>query len=198
MPAPTRPTARGQALVEFALLVTVLVLLVAGATDEAMLLNDHLNVVYAARQGARTAAVLGQASNADCAAVGAVQAALANDPNLTVTGIVIYQSSATGQPTSPSMEDSYAGNTQCVVTNGTAAPSPAALSVGWPPSARNDLPYTEDSVGVQINYSYQFQFQLLGSGALTSSDYCVMPIEVVVSSIGNPGNNSSKGGGGSK
>jgi len=56
---------------------------------------------------------------------------------------------------------------------------PAALSTGWPPSARSNQPFYEDSLGVQIDYSYTFQFQLVGGGTFTSSDRAIMPIEVV-------------------
>ncbi|MGH2504830.1 MAG: TadE family protein, partial [Ktedonobacterales bacterium] len=42
-----RPKSRGQALVEFALFVPLLMLLVIGATDVSTLLDDHLDVVYA-------------------------------------------------------------------------------------------------------------------------------------------------------
>lgn len=170
--------ARGQALVEFALMVSILLLLVAGATDEAALLNDHLNIVYATRQGARVASVLGTASDADCAAIGAVHAAVANEPNITITRIVIYQAGADGLPASASAQDVYAGNTVCSVISGSATTTPAAISVGWDPSVRNQTPFTEDSVGVELDFTYAFQFQLLGSGTLKGTDHAVMPLEV--------------------
>jgi hypothetical protein len=36
--------------------------------------------------------------------------------------------------------------------------------------------YTEDSLGVKIDYTYQFQFNLLGAGAFPTSDYAVYPM----------------------
>ncbi len=170
--------ARGQALVETALFFTILVLLIAGATDISSLLNDHLNIVYAARAGARTGSLLGNQTMADCAAIGAVQAALAGEPNLTINQITIYQAGADGLPVG-SNKNVYAGNTKCVTSSGTPTLQPAARSLGWPPSARKNQPFFEDSLGVQIDYTYTFQFQLLGSGTFTSSDRAVMPIEVV-------------------
>jgi Flp pilus assembly protein TadG len=169
--------ARGQALVEFALLLSVLLLLLAGATDEATLLNDHLSIVYAARQGARTASVLGRATDTDCAVIGAVHAALANEGSIALTRIVIYKAGADGRPVSSSLQDVYAGNAQCISSNGVATVSPAAISIGWSPSARNTQPFFEDSAGVEIDFTYTFQFQLLGSGSLLGTDYAVMPLE---------------------
>jgi len=129
-PARRKPAAtRGQALVETALFFTILVLLVAGSTDIAALLNDHLNIVYAARAGARTGSILGNQDVADCAAIGAIQAALAGEPNLTIKQITIYQAGADGLPVG-SKKDVYAGNTKCVTSNGVPTLQPVAQSTG--------------------------------------------------------------------
>lgn len=48
---------RGQAMVEMALAIPVLVLLLAGILDMGRVLHDLLTITYAAREGARTAAV---------------------------------------------------------------------------------------------------------------------------------------------
>jgi Flp pilus assembly protein TadG len=181
-------------LVEFAIFFSLLMLLVAAATDETGLLNDHLNLVYAARQGARTAAVLGNNDEADCAAIGAVQAALSNAPSLTVTRIVIYQASATGVPVSNAVRNVYSGTSRCQVVSGVATVVPAALSIGWAPSARNTTPFIEDSVGVQIDFNYTFQFQLLGSGTLSGTERAVMPLGVAGLQPGSNGGNGNGNG----
>ncbi len=170
--------ARGQALVETALFFTILVLLVASAADISSLLNDHLNIVYAARAGARTGSILGNQNIADCAAIGAVQVALAGEPNLTITQITIYKAGANALP-SGTNKNVYRGNAKCVTSNGTPTIQPAALSIGWAPSARSNQPFYEDSIGVQIDSTHTFQFRLLGSGTFNSSDRAIMPIEVV-------------------
>lgn len=175
----SRPgVARGQALVEFALLLSLLLLMVAAATDEAALLNDHVSIVYASRQGARTASVLGTATDADCATIGAIHAAMATEASITLTRIVIYKAGADGQPASTALEDIYPGNAQCIVSNGAATITPGAISVGWASSARSTTPFYEDSVGVELDFTYTFQFQLLGSGTLSGTDDAVMPLEV--------------------
>src|SRR5215469_1223920 len=96
---------RGQALIEFSLFFLFLVTLVAGIVDIGGLLNDHISLEYAARQGARTGSVLGNQGSADCAIIGAVNAAVSSMPNLQVTSIKIYQAGNNGK--SDGNEDDY-------------------------------------------------------------------------------------------
>lgn len=168
---------RGQALVEFAIFVVVLANLLAGVVDIGGLLGDHVSVVYAARQGARTAAVLGNLGKADCAAVGAIQAAIANLPNVTLTRIIIYKAGADGLPIDTTTQESYPGNTQCNATAGTLTQTPAPD--GYHPDKRNNQPLIEDSVGVELDYTYSFPLPFLPIGAASSInllDRAIMPI----------------------
>ncbi len=168
---------RGQALVEFAIFVVILVNLLAGVVDIGGLLSDHVSMVYAARQGARTAAVLGNLGKADCATVGAIQAAIANLPNVTLTRIIIYKAGADGLPIDTTTQESYPGNTQCDATTGTLTQTPSPN--GYPPAQRNNQPLLEDSVGVELDYTYSFPLPFLPIGAASSinlSDRAVMPI----------------------
>ncbi len=180
----SRRKSRGQALVEFALFVPLLMLIVIGATDISTLLDDHLDVVFAARAGARVGSVIGSYSpasapyTADCAVVGAVRAALASTRNVTVTQIAIYKSAANGDYSSTLPQDVYPGNATCQA-NG--MPSPSATKTTWTPSARSATPFIEDSIGVAITYTYTFQFNPLGGGTIGPlTDSAVMPIEIVV------------------
>lgn len=192
-PGQRRKASRGQALVEFALFVPLFMGMLIGATDISTLLDDHLNVVYAARAGARVGSVIGNfvpngvASTADCAIIGAVQAALQGDRNVQVSQIVIYEADANGQPVSSALEDVYPGNAICN-SNGTITPS--ATQLGWMPSGtttppsppkRDNTPFTEESLGVAITYTYTFAFNPLGGTTVGPfTDSAVMPIEIVV------------------
>lgn len=184
-----RTVRRGQALVEFTLFVPLMMFMIVGATDVSTLLDDHLSIVYAARAGARVGSVIGSYApsgapyTADCAIIGAVQAALASSRNVQVTAITIYQANSTGGITGTS-EDVYAGNTVC---DANGNPSPGASQTGWPPSVRSTTPFQEDSIGVAISYNYNFQFNPLaiqfnpqGKGTFSATDDAVMPIEIVV------------------
>src|SRR5579884_4439852 len=57
---------RGQSLVEFALFVSILLLLLGAVVDLGTLLSDHQAVVAASQQGALVAATLGANAGADC------------------------------------------------------------------------------------------------------------------------------------
>lgn len=186
---------RGQALVEFALIIFPLMLfMVVGATDISTLLDDHLDVVYAARAGARVGSVIGNASpsgapyTADCAIIGAVQAALSSTRNVTVSQIAIYDATSTtdGEYSAGLPQDIYPGNTICNA-NGTTTPGPTSAT--WvpngsngpnPPPTRSNTPFFEDSLGVAITYSYTYSFNLVNLPSFTVTDWAVMPIEIVV------------------
>lgn len=193
-----RRASRGQALVELALFVPLVMTMVAGATDISTLLDNHLNVVYAARAGARVGAVMGVNQYADCATIGAIQAALAGNRNISVSQIIIYEADANGNPMSSGgtvLEDVYPGSASCVSTSvntGTINVSPTVYN--WIPQAcptgapkcRDVTPFTEQSIGVEIDYTFTFQFTTLGLGSITTHDYAVMPLEVVINQTATP------------
>lgn len=181
---------RGQALIEFALIIfPLLLLLVVGSTDISTLLDDHLDVVYAARAGARVGSVIGNYApagapyTADCAIIGAVQSALASTRGVNVSQIAIYKATTTsnGAYSAALPQDIYPGNTVC---NSDGTTTPAATSATWPPNfPRNNTPFQEDSIGVAITYTYTYSFNLFNLGSPTVTDSAVMPIEIVVNPI---------------
>ena len=178
-----RSKRRGQALVEFAFFVPVLLMMVVGATDISTLLDNHLNVIYAARAGARVGSVIGKYApagalyTADCAVIGAVQAALASSRDVQVSQIAIYKSDTTGVFSNSRPQDDYRGNAVC---NADGSITPSATKTTWAPSTRDTDPFAEDSLGVAITYSYTYSFNLIGIGTFSTTDYAVMPVEVVV------------------
>ncbi len=171
---------RGQALLEFSAFFVLILFLIAGVVNVGGLLNDHVSIIYATRQGARTGAVLGNQATADCAIVSSVNAALSSVPNVKVTEIIIYAAGADGQPQGSGSETIYQGDPTCSFAGGTPTLSESPNPNNYPPSARRDDPFDEDSLGVQVNYDYSFQFPLLGSGAFHGADYTVMPINPMV------------------
>jgi hypothetical protein len=187
-----RSRQRGQALLEFTVFFLFIMPLLAGVTDVGLLLDAHIAGIYAARQGARTGSVIGPVPQADCAIVGAVHSVLANQPNLTISQITIYKAGSTGQPTS-GLAQYYIGTADCqngqIVDSSNCTPScggccPTGPLTGsnWPPTnpdgtpGRNVTPYQEDTIGVRIDYSYTFQFDLLGSGPFPTADYAAYPM----------------------
>ena len=175
-----RSRERGQALLEFAVLLVLLLFMIAGVADVGGLLNDHINIEYATRQGARTGAVLGNQVTADCAIVSAINAAISSVPSVTITQIIIYDAGADGLPQGTGSETVYAGDPTCSIASGNPTLSELPSPNNYPASARNNNPYTEDSLGIQVDYQYSFQFPLLGSGVFAGSDYTVMPMNPIV------------------
>ncbi len=168
---------RGQALVEFAVLMSFTFLLLAGALDLGSLMDSHLAIVYATRQAARTGAEEDKNANADCAVLGAVYAATQNLALVTITKITIYKADANGNPA--------AGNTNKQVYNGNPgcpnpASPPAAATPNWPPSSRQATPPNEDSIGVQIDYTYSWQTAFIATGTYQGTDRTVMKLNPVV------------------
>jgi hypothetical protein len=170
----------GQALLEFALFLVIMLILIAGVVDVGGLLNDHVNIEYATRQGARTGAVLGNRSTADCAIIGAINAAITSVPSVTITQIVIYNAGPDGLPQGIGSESVYVGDPTCSIVAGVATLSEVASPANYLPSSRIITPYLEDNLGVQVTYTYAFQFPLLGSGVFQGTDYTVMPMNPIV------------------
>lgn len=181
-----RRASRGQAIIELMLFFSLLVFMVLGATDISTLLDDHLNVIYAARTGARVGAVMGRNTFADCAIIGAVQSAIASNHNVTLNTITIYEANNSGGKVGP--EEVYPGDTMCTSADpnsGTLTKS--ATTDTWQAGTRVVTPFTEQSIGVQLDYTYTFAFEPLGGkGAFNATDYAVMPLEVVINQSATP------------
>jgi Flp pilus assembly protein TadG len=84
-PAPRRGAEGGQALVEFALVLPLLVLLLLGIVQFGQLFGAYLDVLAAARVGARAAALGASASAAEAVATQAADA-MGRDLEVAVTG----------------------------------------------------------------------------------------------------------------
>ena len=175
-----RRSERGQALLEFALFLVLILFMIAGVADIGGLLNDHVSIEYATQIAARTGSVLGNQPTADCAIISAVNSALSSVASVTVTQIMIYNAGADGLPQGATSESIYAGDPTCSIVGNLITLSEAASPNNFPPSSRSNNPFTEDSLGVQVNYTYAFQFPLLGSGVFQGSDYTVMPLNPIV------------------
>ena len=117
-PPRTGERKRGQSLVEFAMIITVVMLLLLGMLEFGFLFDHHLTLEYATREGARVGAALangggtlgcgsGQspnAANVDKQIIAAVQRVITSPGSAVVksriTEIRIYKANATGGVTS--------------------------------------------------------------------------------------------------
>lgn len=189
-PQQRRRRSRGQALVEFSLFALTMIYMTAGVADIGGLLDDHISLEYAVRQGARTGSVLGNQSNADCNIIDAIDASVVNMPNLTITEVQIYDAGTNGNVQNdgsgkPLMDDYKGNNPTCAISSSggatTTTITPVATTLNYPPANRLNQPFTEDSLGVKVFYNYSIQFGFAGffSGTFNASDYAVMPINPI-------------------
>ena len=173
-PRPTdagRPRGQsGQSVVEFALAIPALITMLFGMLNIGVLITDKVTAGYAARQGSRLAAELGNGSasglttlNIDQDVCRAVLASAANFAYATVTEIDIYQADVGGATTGTFSTalpyNSYDGT--CNQTH-----------QGFLNTARNQVPPDETSIGVNVKWRYTTPtgYQAL---SLTLSDYAV-------------------------
>lgn len=168
-----RPSA-GQAAVEIALSLPILLLLLLGGVNVGMLLSNKVTAAYASRQGARLAAQLGNGQGLSTSQVDqqVVQVVLATAAQLnfgTIREIDIYAPGSTNGVFNSSSDpyDSYdaKGN---------------LLHLGFPTTARNVSTPTETSIGVQVVWQYTPPFGTYGISVQTT-EYTVMKAAAVLS-----------------
>lgn len=137
---------RGQAMVEFALILPLFLIILMGALEFGSAYDHRTAMAYAVREGARVGASLGNGgaspSSVDIAIIAAVQRGL-TDPILieNVTRIEIYKSDLNGR--------AVPGKINTYDRTGVLVGAP-----GWPASTR--VPgLTGDSIGVLVQYDFR-------------------------------------------
>jgi hypothetical protein len=179
-------TQRGQSLLEMTMILPVFLLLVLGTLEFGMAFDHNLTLEYASREGVRTGSALangggplgcgaGQSPNAgtvDDQIIAAVERVLASSGSpldLTqITQIRIYKvdtSNTNGNEVAGTANRWIYGAGQGPVVGGQALDFKKDMAVqGWAACSRVNGA-NADSIGVSINYTYNFQTPL---GALLS------------------------------
>lgn len=141
---------RGQAIVEFSLILPLFLILLMGMLEFGIVFDHRNAMAYAVREGARVGSSLGnggsQPSGVDPAILAAVQRGL-TDPILmeNITTIEIFQADTSGQPVAGKI-DTYDG-----AGNPIGAP-------GWPATSRTLG--SNYSIGVRVVYDFRPQTPL--------------------------------------
>ena len=174
----TKKSERGTAVVEFSLVLMFLLTIALGGFEFGMAFRDSLAVSSAAREAARIGGAVGNrmSPHADCtileAAAGALQAIAGNQ----VAELWVYKSdtigtvSATRNTYRPSQPTDNPASLVC----GTWFP----MSIGWVPSARDNLGSTRDWLGVRIKYDHDWQTGFLWwNGSMRWVEDAVMHLE---------------------
>ncbi|HEY8757258.1 MAG TPA: TadE family protein [Candidatus Limnocylindria bacterium] len=187
---------RGQATVEMALLLTLLIMpLVFGLVEMGFLFSTHLTISAATREGARMGSNLANGGNPLGCGAGQSPNAASVDPQIVasversltgagseitlanVTQIRIFQATASGAET-PGKVNVWTYNLNGgPVIDGSPLDFTLSGSAGWTACSRNNV-VPADSVGVTVRYNYQpktpLRYFLPGVGTWGLSDATVM------------------------
>lgn len=156
----------GQALVEFAVVLPVLLLLLFGLVEFAFVLNASSSVNYASRVAALLAAEGGTMEGTDCMVLRSIEGALTTPTTPTrVSRVEIYWSDSNGDQIASNL-NAYerTGTLTCAYGNGSTVTVPYTRTTGnYPESERCDvlagcggLHTTVDDIGVRITYAHQW------------------------------------------
>ena len=157
---------RAQSLTEFALVAPILFLIVMGVLDGGLLIFSVGTAKYAAGEGSKLAAQLGNAATTDTQVLQVVRSTVGQTTLFQINEVDIYRLDQDGNGTlspNPTYYNKYK-------LDGTQLISPEP----WPSSSRNVSNGTSDFLGVTINYTYNWKaglFAALGPVNTTATYY---------------------------
>jgi TadE-like protein len=184
---PTRAGRRdrdeGAALVETALVLTLLLMLALGAFEYGMVFRDWLSVTIASREGGRVAASAANFGQADCVILEAAAGALQSLTSGEISEIEIYKSSATGSyPGSNSAFNRryspfVSGDPSLVACSSTNW-NAEHLGGSWAPNLRVNATGAADWIGVRVNFAHDWITGFLWwTGTINFSDDAIFRLE---------------------
>jgi len=172
---------------EAALVFPILIVLALGVGEYGIAWRDRLTVQTAVRSAARVASSMGKDSQADYNALQALQSALGNISNASVTKIVVYKSTAAnGQVPAACLTASQTG--LCNTYTGTNLTSASSLfgcgagdlDIPWCPTTRvvdQASVNGPDYVGVYVSVKRTYISGLFGKNGYTITDSTVFRLE---------------------
>lgn len=158
----------GQALVEFALVIPLFILLLTAVIEFGLVLNAVLAINFASREASLVAAEAGDEIDADCLILDSVEQSI-NAPadHALVKQVRIFRSDKAGNPLESSTY-TRGGNTSCPQPGGTTISvpySPVNGSMNYPPDKRCNIlagclnlganRTNLDQIGVEVTYTYK-------------------------------------------
>jgi Flp pilus assembly protein TadG len=173
---------RGQALVEFALVFPIFMVLLLGIIEFAFLFNALLSINYAARDSALAAAEAGNGTGSDCVILDAVDKAVGPPADESrITTVEIYQATPNGVMINTPTIYTRGGTTSGAACGVTGLSVPFTKTAdGYTEANRCNVlagcgvgHATVDNVAVRITYVHRYVTPLqnfLGGGATLSFD----------------------------
>lgn len=172
---------RGTALIETALVLSLLLMIALGAFEYGMAMRDWLAVTQSTREGVRLAAVSGNYTDADCLILEATAGALQSLSGGNTREVWIYKSDDVGTVTNQRQRyrpATASDTSQLLNCNNT---SWVRLQNSWRSSLRDNRGEDRDWIGVQVNFDYDWITGFLWwSGTASWTDNAVMHMEPAV------------------
>jgi Flp pilus assembly protein TadG len=168
----------GSALVETAIVLSLLMVLAIGAFEWGMAFRDWLSVSSATREGARVAASAGTTGTADCAILEATAGSLLSVDNSKIAFVDIYHADSSGAPTGEMQRYKPFDTATDSVANLRCVRWFAVNDTAYPPSNRDNLGAERDWVGVRLEFTHTWKTGLFWwSGGVTWSDRTIILME---------------------
>ena len=156
---------RGTTMVEFALALTMILMLAIGAFEWGLGFIDRLSVSQAVRESARVGAALGdyhvdKNNNADCGIIEAGAGALSAIGGKQVKELWIYESDVNGSTTGPKQRyrPAVAGDNPLLLACGSGW---YRIENNWDPTVRDSSGGTRDWIGVRVVLDHEWKTNFL-------------------------------------
>jgi Flp pilus assembly protein TadG len=162
---PTTAAEGGQALVEFALVLPVFLLLIFGLVEFGLALNAAVSVNFVSRVAALLAAEGGRTEGTDCMVLRAIERDLMSPATATrISRVEIYWSDANGDQIASNVNVyTRGGSLTCAYASGSITVPYTLTTEQYPEAERCDvlagcggLHTTVDDVGARITYAHQW------------------------------------------
>jgi Flp pilus assembly protein TadG len=177
---------RGQALVEFALIIPITLILFMGLLEVALAYNAVVGVNRASQNGAHLAAIMGNQAGADCLILKEIEEdVIAPNDRAKISEVIIERTAMVGNTSYQQQTWQRTGSTNCTLPDTSTTTVPYTLTVnGYPEADRcsvlkgctsppfSSVRSTVDNVGVRIRYRHVWAtplnaaFSFFGGGNL--------------------------------
>jgi len=155
---------RGQAIVEFAMLLPVLILFVVGIIEFALVWNSRNTVLFASRDGSMLAAEAGNLTGSDCVVLQRIESDVVSpSTSLRIQQVTIYWSDRNGDQIGANQNVyTRTGSTSCDYPDGGTITVPYTLTTpGYLEGSRcstlagcGGSHPTVDTIGVRVTYQH--------------------------------------------
>lgn len=177
--------AKGQTLVEFALVIPPFMAMLIGIIEFSLMFNALLSINFATREAALIGAEAGNANGADCVILRTIENSVgAPSSSARLTEIRIFRSDQNGNLIGSAVNVyDRSGSTMCTYADGTVETVPYRVvgAPGYPSTARCNVldgcggtQTTVDQIGVRATYDYTWHTPLSALLSLTGTGYTLV------------------------